>query len=70
MSRDLDIDLDSTMARLAELDEIIAKDKAERLMAVTQQLAEMGNGSLLFGALRQAYAEADPAFKARMEAMT
>lgn len=44
-------------------------DRHTRLEATKRKLAEMGNGSPLFGALREGYMEADPEFRARMESM-
>lgn len=62
---DLDED-DFADAFYAHLEE----EREARLDAVRRQLAEMGNGSPLFGALRASYAESDPGFRERMEAMS
>jgi NADPH-dependent curcumin reductase CurA len=47
---------------------LVARDS--RLEAVKRELAAMGNGSPLFGALREQYMQADPAFRARMERLS
>lgn len=61
-------DTDELFELLSDCNARLAAEKARRLDAALKQLAEMGAGSALFSALREQYAQSDPAFRARMEA--